>query len=73
MNAAGQVLLEFILLAVVFLLIVAKISKNIPLTFSSASPSLGGKIEQRLETGSGYFVQGGTWDYPIKPKGGVTQ
>jgi hypothetical protein len=71
MNAAGQVLVEYLLLASIFLLLIAGISKEIPVTFSRATPFLGGKIEQRLQTGAG-FAQG-SWKPPVKPKGGVGQ
>lgn len=70
MNAAGQVLIEYLLLASIFLLLIGVIAPKIPVTFSQATPSLGGKVEQRLQTGAG-FVNSGTWLKPIRPKGGV--
>ncbi len=69
MNAAGQVLVEYILLAAIFMLFIGMVSKQIPLTFKEATPYLGGKIEQRLETGGGF--SSGFWQPPIKSKGGV--
>jgi hypothetical protein len=72
MNAAGQVLIEYILLMAVFLLLIAKVSVKIPDTFAKASPYLGAKIEQRLETGKGYSdYSPGFWQPPLAPKGGV--
>ncbi len=72
MNAAGQVLIEYILLMAVFLLLIAKVSVKIPDTFAKASPYLGAKIEQRLETGNGFSTDAaGFWRPPIGPKGGV--
>jgi len=72
MNAAGQVLIEYILLMAVFLLLIAKVSAKIPDTFSKASPYLGAKLEQRLETGKGFSDDsGGWWLPPISTKGGV--
>lgn len=76
MNAVGQVLVEFLLITLVFLVIVVSIAKEIPITFSKASPYLGGKIEKRLETGRGFSVDkrngGDIWKDPVnKIKGGV--
>ena len=76
MNAAGQALIEFLLLTIIFLVIVVAIAKEIPITFSKATPFLGGKIEQRLETGRGFAIDksngGEIWKDPVQPKGGVT-
>ena len=76
MNAAGQALVEFLLLTLIFLAIVVAIAKEIPLTFSKATPYLGGKIEQRLQTGRGFSLNktngGDIWHDAAKPKGGVT-
>lgn len=75
MNAAGQALVEFLLLSIIFLAIVVAIAKEIPITFSKSTPYLGGKIEQRLETGRGFSVNkqngGDIWKNAIQPKGGV--
>jgi hypothetical protein len=70
MNAAGQALIEYVLLLAVFLLLIARIAQSIPSTFSSASPYLGAKIEQHLETGNGFHANG-QWLSPYGPKGGV--
>ncbi len=73
MNAAGQVLVEYILLAALFMLFIGMISKQIPLTFKDATPYLGGKVELRLETGQGFAnaQKGNAWNPPVKSKGGV--
>ncbi len=68
-NAAGQALVEFVLLTAIFLIFIGVVAKKVPLTFSSATPFLGGKIQQRLETGGGFA--GGAWSTPLKSKGGV--
>jgi hypothetical membrane protein len=68
-NAAGQTLVEFVLLTGIFLILIGVVAKKVPLTFSSATPYLGGKIQQRLETGGGFA--GAAWSTPLKPKGGV--
>jgi len=68
-NAAGQALVEFVLLTAIFLTFIGVIAKKVPLTFSSATPYLGGKIQQRLETGGGFAK--GAWAVPVKSKGGV--
>ena len=70
MNAAGQVLVEYLLLASIFILLIAGIAKDIPLTFKTSTPFLGGKIERRLQTGGG-FASSTEWKKPIRPKGGV--
>ena len=69
MNAAGQVLVEYLLLAAVFIILVAGVAKQIPLTFNNSTPVLGAKIEQRLETGSGF--NRGDWKKPNNPVGGI--
>jgi hypothetical protein len=73
MNAAGQAILEYLLLLAIFVLFLGKIIHSIPETFSSASPFMGAKIETRLETGHG-FSGDGIWKPPTNPqgKGGVT-
>ena len=71
MNAAGQALVEFVLLMAIFLVVVASIAKDIPLTFKGASPYLAMKLEQRLQTGAG-FGNGQVWQAPKAPKFGVT-
>ena len=72
MGEAGQVLIEYILLMVVFLLLVGKVARSIPTTFDSATPYLGAKIEQRIETGQGFSANNGIWLAPYKPKGGLS-
>ena len=69
LNAAGQALLEFILISSIFLILVATVIRKIPTTFSQATPFLGGKIEQRLQTGVG-FADANNWSLKSKPKGG---
>jgi hypothetical protein len=72
MNAAGQVLFEYVLIMLVFLLLVAKLANYIPTTFGKASPYLGAKIEQRLEAGNGFAtLKPGFYLPPAAPKGGV--
>jgi hypothetical protein len=71
MNAAGQILVEFLLLMAIFILVVAAVVRKIPFTFDSATPYLAGKIEQRLQTGKG-FGQGPVWQPPLKVKTGVS-
>jgi len=68
-NAAGQILVEALLLMAIFLILVGSIARQIPFTFSSASPYLAGKMEQRLQTGGGFSA--GAWQGPVNPKGGV--
>lgn len=72
MNAAGQVLIEYIFLMLVFLLLVGKVARSIPTTFDTATPYLGAKIEQRIETGQGFSANNGIWLPPYKPKGGLS-
>ncbi len=71
MNAAGQVLLEYVLLMAVFVLLIARLAQSVPTTFAKASPYLGGKIEQRLETGNGFSLN--SWKAPVAAKGGVKE
>lgn len=68
MNAAGQAILEYLLLMAIFALFLGKIIQSIPSTFSSASPYLGAKIETRLESGNG-FAGAGMWKPPANPDG----
>ncbi|MCC6278198.1 MAG: hypothetical protein IT289_09820 [Oligoflexia bacterium] len=69
-NAAGQTLVEFVLLTALFLIFVGKVARDLPLTFSGATPYLGAKLQGRLQTGAG-FTRGGDWQRPVRPKGGV--
>ena len=74
MNAAGQVLVEFLLLTILFLMLIAGISKEIPLTFSKATPFLGFNIQTALETGHAFSLKPGgapAWSAPVSPKGGL--
>jgi hypothetical protein len=74
-NAAGQALIEFLLLTVIFVVLIAGIARQIPVTFSKASPYLAGRIEQRLETGHGFAADpidgNDAWSAPTSPKGGI--
>jgi len=72
MGAAGQVLIEYVLLMLVFLLLVGKVARSIPSTFDRATPYLGAKIEQRIETGHGFSASNVNWQPPISPKGGLS-
>jgi hypothetical protein len=67
-SVAGQALLELLLIGVIFLFFTVSVLNKVPLTFSKASPYLGGKIQSRLETGSGFR---GNWIAPVKPAGGM--
>ena len=77
MNAAGQALIEFLLLTLIFVVLIAGIIRKIPITFSKSTPVLAGQIESRLETGHGFALSdpsGGSadaWMSPITPKGGM--
>jgi hypothetical protein len=69
-NAAGQTLVEFILLTALFLIFIGKVARDLPITFSGATPYLGAQVQDRLQTGGG-FTRSGDWSKPIGPKGGV--
>lgn len=68
MTAAGQVFLEFVLIMLIFLIFLGAIAKNIPITFSKASPILAAKVETQLQTGAGFYS---AWETSAKPVGGV--
>jgi hypothetical protein len=73
-NAVGQTLIEFLLLTMIFVVLIAGIARKIPITFSRATPYLGGKVEQRLETGRGFALNSSgndLWIKPTNPKGGM--
>jgi hypothetical protein len=63
------VLVEFVLITALFLVLIAGVARKIPVTFGEAAPYLGGKLEVRLETGSG-FKGANAWRQPLQPKGG---
>jgi type II secretory pathway component PulJ len=72
-NAAGQALIEVLILLSLFMLILLPVAKKLPVTLSSSTPYLSGQVENRLQTGNGFsrtFGQG-TWSPPYVPKGGV--
>ncbi len=73
MGAAGQAIIEFLLLTVVFMLLLAGIAKQMPITMKEATPYLGGQVEARLQTGVGFSQTSGQgrWSAPLKPKGGL--
>jgi hypothetical protein len=72
--AAGQAILEYLVLMALFAFFLGAIIHKIPDTFNSASPYLGAKIETRLESGQG-FAGDGTWKPPVNKdgKGGAKQ
>lgn len=71
MNAAGQALLEFVLLTFLFLLLIASVIRYVPNTFSESTPYLGARVQDRLETGGGYARERGGWQLPASTKGGM--
>lgn len=73
MNSAGQALIETIILTAIFMLLVAGVAKNLPLTFETATPVLAAQVESRLQTGVGFSKQQNknTWARPVAPKGGM--
>ncbi len=72
-NAAGQALIEVVILLALFTLFLMPVAKKLPVTLSKATPYLSGQVEGRLQTGVGFSqTQGqGTWSPPVRPKGGV--
>lgn len=72
MNAAGQVLLEMILITTLVFILIAGAIRFIPNTFSEATPYLGATLQGRIETGRGFSLIGdGNWNPPINSKGGM--
>lgn len=70
--ASGQAIIEFIVLTALFMLLLAGAAKNIPLTFESATPYLGGQVEARLQTGVGFAQSQQSWETPkSNPRGGM--
>ena len=68
MNAAGQAILEYLVLMAIFAFFLGAIIHRIPETFDTASPYLGAKLETRLQTGGG-FAGTNTWAPPINKDG----
>lgn len=68
MSAAGQAILEYLVLMAIFAFFLGAIIHKIPGTFNSASPYLAAKIETRLETGAG-FSGPGMWKPPTNKNG----
>ncbi len=71
MNAAGQAIMEFLLLTLAFLVIFSAVIRKVPNTFGESTPYLGARLQQRLETGGGYARERGAWQLPNKVRGGI--
>ena len=70
MNAAGQAILEYLVLMALFAFFLGALIHKIPGTFNTASPYLGAKIETRLETGAGFAGRTeSTWKPPVNKDG----
>ena len=73
MNAAGQALIELLILMTIFMMLIARVVvREIPITMGEATPYLAGQVESRLQTGNGFSASNAkSWDPPLRPKGGV--